>query len=257
MGAPAIRRRYAVLATVCLAAFAINLDTTIVNVALPDLVRELRRDHPPAAVDRRRLQPRLRRAGAHRRLARRPVRPPARRCCSGSAVRRGQRDRRGCRTAAGQLIAVRFAMGIVRRPDLPDHAVDHHQHLPRARASGPRRSASGARSPASASRSGRSPAAAARPLLRGQSVFIALVPVARRRHGAASLSRARVPRPGQRPARPLGPDRCRRRDRIAGLHDHRGARSRLDVDRRRSAASPSPPRSLVAFVGSSAGSRTR
>jgi EmrB/QacA subfamily drug resistance transporter len=41
MGAPAVRRRYAVLATVCLAAFAINLDTTIVNVALPDLAREL------------------------------------------------------------------------------------------------------------------------------------------------------------------------------------------------------------------------
>ncbi|HTY72488.1 MAG TPA: MFS transporter [Actinomycetes bacterium] len=34
-------RRYAVLATVCLAVFAINLDTTIVNVALPDLAREL------------------------------------------------------------------------------------------------------------------------------------------------------------------------------------------------------------------------
>src|SRR5947209_10763044 len=30
-----------VLATVCLAAFAINLDTTIVNVALPDLARQL------------------------------------------------------------------------------------------------------------------------------------------------------------------------------------------------------------------------
>ena len=57
-------RRYAVLATVCLAAFAINLDTTIVNVALPDLARELDADHPRAAVDRRRLQPRLRRAGA-------------------------------------------------------------------------------------------------------------------------------------------------------------------------------------------------
>ena len=41
MGASAVRRRYAVLATVCLAAFAINLDTTIVNVALPDLAREL------------------------------------------------------------------------------------------------------------------------------------------------------------------------------------------------------------------------
>jgi EmrB/QacA subfamily drug resistance transporter len=35
------RRRLAVLATVCLAVFAINLDTTIVNVALPDLSRQL------------------------------------------------------------------------------------------------------------------------------------------------------------------------------------------------------------------------
>src|SRR3954468_398484 len=35
------RRRMLLLATVCLAAFAINIDTTIVNVALPDLGREL------------------------------------------------------------------------------------------------------------------------------------------------------------------------------------------------------------------------
>jgi EmrB/QacA subfamily drug resistance transporter len=35
------RRRLAVLAIVCLAAFAINLDVTIVNVALPDLTRQL------------------------------------------------------------------------------------------------------------------------------------------------------------------------------------------------------------------------
>ncbi|MFD9127329.1 MFS transporter [Kitasatospora sp. NPDC059571] len=35
------RRRYLVLAAACLAAFTINLDTTIVNVALPDLSREL------------------------------------------------------------------------------------------------------------------------------------------------------------------------------------------------------------------------
>src|SRR5256885_9967288 len=35
------RRRLAVLATVCLAVFAINLDATIVNVALPGLARQL------------------------------------------------------------------------------------------------------------------------------------------------------------------------------------------------------------------------
>src|ERR1700712_4703187 len=40
-GMQTIRRRYAVLVTVCVAAFAINLDTTIVNVALPDLGRQL------------------------------------------------------------------------------------------------------------------------------------------------------------------------------------------------------------------------
>ncbi len=41
MNALSTRQRYLVLATVCLAAFAINLDTTIVNVALPDLGRQL------------------------------------------------------------------------------------------------------------------------------------------------------------------------------------------------------------------------
>ena len=35
------RRRLAVLATACLAVFAIDLDTTIVNVALPTLSRQL------------------------------------------------------------------------------------------------------------------------------------------------------------------------------------------------------------------------
>jgi MFS family permease len=34
-------RRWTILAAVCLAAFAINIDTTIVNVALPSLTREL------------------------------------------------------------------------------------------------------------------------------------------------------------------------------------------------------------------------
>src|ERR1700731_4927469 len=35
------RRRGVILAAVCLAAFAINIDTTIVNVALPSLTRQL------------------------------------------------------------------------------------------------------------------------------------------------------------------------------------------------------------------------
>ena len=39
-----MHRRPALLATACLAALTINLDTTIVNVALPSLARELDAD---------------------------------------------------------------------------------------------------------------------------------------------------------------------------------------------------------------------
>ena len=38
---PSASRRGLILAAVCLAAFAINVDTTIVNVALPSLTRQL------------------------------------------------------------------------------------------------------------------------------------------------------------------------------------------------------------------------
>lgn len=41
MPQPAARRRHLVLLTVCLAVFAINLNVTVVNVALPDLSRQL------------------------------------------------------------------------------------------------------------------------------------------------------------------------------------------------------------------------
>ena len=80
----------------------------------------------------------------------------------------GQRRRGAASSSADALIAVRFVDGRVRRADLPDHAVDHHERLPRPRASGPRRSASGARSPASASRSARSPAGCCSPTSAGR-----------------------------------------------------------------------------------------
>src|SRR3954451_22193314 len=41
IAAPASRRNTAVLVTLCVAALLINLDTTIVNVTLPTLVRDL------------------------------------------------------------------------------------------------------------------------------------------------------------------------------------------------------------------------
>lgn len=41
-GRPALRDRgWVILAVVCVAVFTINVDTTLVNVALPTLVREL------------------------------------------------------------------------------------------------------------------------------------------------------------------------------------------------------------------------
>ena len=76
-----MRNKGLILVSLLLAAFAINLDTTIVNVALPTLVRELHCLEQPAAVDRRRLQPRVRRVPARRRqpLA---TASGARACCS-------------------------------------------------------------------------------------------------------------------------------------------------------------------------------
>ncbi len=69
-------------------------------------------------------------AGAHRRLARRPVRPPAGAAGRPGRLRARQRPRRDGRLERG---ADRGAVrdGRVRRADLPDHAVDHHERLPR------------------------------------------------------------------------------------------------------------------------------
>ena len=63
-------RRWATLAVMCLAVFVTVLDGTIVNVALPTLAVEFERDHPSAAVDRRRLPARVHRPAARGRRAR-------------------------------------------------------------------------------------------------------------------------------------------------------------------------------------------
>ena len=60
-------RRWATLAVVCAAALIINVDNTILNVALPTLVRDLHATYERAAVDRRLLRHGLRRAAARRR----------------------------------------------------------------------------------------------------------------------------------------------------------------------------------------------
>ena len=71
-------RRWWTLGVLCLSLVMIVVANATLNVALPTLVKDLHAGVELAAVDRRRLQPRVRRAAAHRRLARRPVRPAAR-----------------------------------------------------------------------------------------------------------------------------------------------------------------------------------
>ena len=116
----------------CLATFAINLDTTIVNVALPAMARAARAGTTDLQwiVDAYNLA--FAGARARRRQPRRPLRPapgPDRRP---GRLRRRQRGRRLC-ARPGALIATRLGHGSLRRDDLPDDPVDHHQRVPRPR----------------------------------------------------------------------------------------------------------------------------
>ena len=47
-------RRWWILAVLIVSLFTVNLDNTILNVALPTLARDLHAGHEPAAVDGRR-----------------------------------------------------------------------------------------------------------------------------------------------------------------------------------------------------------
>ena len=71
------RRNGWTLGIVSVALFMVVLDNLVVNVALPTHPPRPRRLGPGAGVDRQRLRARLRRAAAHRRRARRPLRPQA------------------------------------------------------------------------------------------------------------------------------------------------------------------------------------
>ena len=56
--------QWRVLAVLCVAVFTINVDGTIVNVALPTLVRDARRFDERTAVGHRRVPTRVLRVGA-------------------------------------------------------------------------------------------------------------------------------------------------------------------------------------------------
>ena len=66
-------RKWWTLVAVCVATFMLLLDVTIVNVALPDIERDLNVELHRPAVGRRRLRADARGAAADRRLARRPA----------------------------------------------------------------------------------------------------------------------------------------------------------------------------------------
>jgi len=70
-----MRFKPVILVALPLAAFLVNLDTTLVNVAFPAMVRQLHATTAQLQWGGRRLQPGLRRAAAHLRQPVRPVRP--------------------------------------------------------------------------------------------------------------------------------------------------------------------------------------
>ena len=104
-------RRWATLGVLCLSLLVVVVDGSIVNVALPTLVRHLHASTERPAVGRRRLHPGHGRAAAHAGQPRRPHR---------TAPDPGRRPGRlraglgagGLSTSAGELIASRVVMGI-------------------------------------------------------------------------------------------------------------------------------------------------
>ena len=194
------RRRTAVLVTVCLAVLAINLDTTIVNVALPSLARQL---HAGTAamqwvVDGYALAfAALVLAGGSvgDRLGRRPVLLAGLAGFAAASVGAGP----GWQCRRADRLAVRD--GCLRRRHLPDHLVDHHERLP-----GPGRAGQGHRRVGRGHRPGRGRRAghrraAAGPLRLGVGVLGA-GPGGRDRRWPRRLAGPRVQGPRRRARRP-------------------------------------------------------
>ena len=150
-----MQRRPLILVSLLLAAFVINLDITIVNVALPTLVRELHASNSQLqwVVDAYSL------VFASLLLAgRQPLRPPR---PQGISARRPRRLRsRECRRWPDQhpRAADRRPLlhGSRRRDDLPDHPVADLKRVHRARRARPRDRPLGRDHRRRRSRSGRS-----------------------------------------------------------------------------------------------------
>ena len=227
------------LGVLCLAAFTINVDTTIVNIALPSLVRQLDASTRELqwVVDAYTLTfaALVLAAGS---LGDRYGRKGA--LLAGLAVF-------GCATAVGGLVdssggADRGAGGDGggRGGDLSCHPVDHLQPVHGAGRAGPGHRAVGGHDRAGGRLGADHRRLAARAFLVGQRVC---------RHGARGrgdvrrwrLVRAHLPGPGHAAGRRRRLVLSTAGDRHLGVHHHRGPRTGLDLPGHRSAASRSPP----------------
>ena len=126
-----MKGKLAILITVCAAVLAINLDTTIVNVALPTISDKLDAGTRQLQwiVDGYNLAFAALVLAAGQPLG--PLRSPAGADHRTGRLRRGERgrrDRHRCRRPRRGPVRD----GCLRGTDLPDHPVDHQQHLPRA-----------------------------------------------------------------------------------------------------------------------------
>ena len=137
---PPDARRWLVLAVLCLAVFVTVLDGTIVNIALPVAGGRAARDDPTAAVDRRRLPPRVHRPPPRRRRPRRPLRSAPSPAGRAGGVRG---DVGACRERGRRELAHRQPSADGRRggADLPGHAgpADQRLHRPQGASRGDRR----------------------------------------------------------------------------------------------------------------------
>ena len=241
-------RRWVVLGVLCLALLVVGIDGTIVNVALPTLVRELDAIVEPAAVDRRRLHDRVRQLPADRRQHRRPARSQA-------VLHRRSRDlrRRLVRLLAGRRRqrvdpVPRACRASVRRSSCRRRCRSSPtcSPTPSERAG---RSRCGPACRASASPSDRSPAATCSSTSGGVPIFLVNVPIvivaviAARRRSSPSRGTSTLPR-----STSLGTVLSIDRSDRPALRHHRGPDAGLDRPDRRSARFVVAVVLLTAFV---------
>ena len=225
--------RWRVLAVLCVAVFAINVDTTLVNVALPTLVRELHASTSQLqwVVDAYNLAfaALVLAAGS---LSDRFGRKGALLC--GLAIF-GPATAVGARHHDGSAHRCSRRHGRRRGDRVPEHVVDPVERLHRSHRAGKAIGVWGATTGIGVA-FGPSWAGSSSSISGGGARSSRWRP--RRGRHASRRPRCRPPEILDPPSRPRGADPVDRRDRTARLHDHRGTGPRLGR-RRTSAASSS------------------